>query len=83
MQTQVSQNTEALKGAQTEFNELRRQLQTLEIELESQRSLVSDLSAHTSFTSTHAYLNSLQNPTQYSRFKFFRIYSVETSFTLW
>uniref|UniRef100_A0A4W6DBW3 Keratin 18a, tandem duplicate 1 n=1 Tax=Lates calcarifer TaxID=8187 RepID=A0A4W6DBW3_LATCA len=40
VQTQVSQNTEALKGAQTEVNELRRQIQTLEIELESQRSLV-------------------------------------------
>ncbi|XP_040008246.1 keratin, type I cytoskeletal 18 [Xiphias gladius] len=43
VQTQVSQNTEALKGAQTEFNELRRQLQTLEIELESQRSLKASL----------------------------------------
>lgn len=41
VQTQVSVNTEALKGAQTEVNDLRRQLQTLEIELESQKSLVS------------------------------------------
>ncbi|KAM9785458.1 keratin, type I cytoskeletal 18 [Neosynchiropus ocellatus] len=39
VQVQVSQNTEALKGAQTELNDLRRQIQTLEIELESQRSL--------------------------------------------
>ncbi|XP_018530853.1 keratin, type I cytoskeletal 18 isoform X2 [Lates calcarifer] len=43
VQTQVSQNTEALKGAQTEVNELRRQIQTLEIELESQRSLKASL----------------------------------------
>ncbi|XP_007573422.1 keratin, type I cytoskeletal 18-like [Poecilia formosa] len=39
VQTQVTQNTEALKGAQTEVNDLRRQIQTLEIELESQKSL--------------------------------------------
>ncbi|KAG7274007.1 hypothetical protein CRUP_011189, partial [Coryphaenoides rupestris] len=39
VQTEVSQNTEALKGAQVELNDLRRQLQTMEIELESQRSL--------------------------------------------
>uniref|UniRef100_A0A3B5KQX6 Keratin 18a, tandem duplicate 1 n=1 Tax=Xiphophorus couchianus TaxID=32473 RepID=A0A3B5KQX6_9TELE len=38
VQTQVTQNTEALKGAQTEINDLRRQIQTLEIELESQKS---------------------------------------------
>ncbi|XP_034446140.1 keratin, type I cytoskeletal 18-like [Hippoglossus hippoglossus] len=43
VQTQVSQNTEALKGAQTEVNDLRRQLQTMEIELESQRSLKGSL----------------------------------------
>ncbi|XP_037335090.2 keratin, type I cytoskeletal 18 [Pungitius pungitius] len=43
VQTQVSQNTEALKGAQTEVNDLRRQLQTMEIELESQRSMKSSL----------------------------------------
>ncbi|GLD73662.1 keratin, type I cytoskeletal 18-like protein [Lates japonicus] len=43
VQTQVTQNTEALKGAQTEVNDLRRQLQTLEIELESQRSLKTSL----------------------------------------
>ncbi|KAM3872182.1 keratin, type I cytoskeletal 18 [Diretmus argenteus] len=43
VQTQVSQNTEALKGAQTEVNDLRRQLQTLEIELESQKSLKASL----------------------------------------
>ncbi|KAM9350283.1 uncharacterized protein ABDE67_007583 [Symphorus nematophorus] len=43
VQTQVTQNTEALKGAQTEVNELRRQIQTLEIELESQRSLKASL----------------------------------------
>lgn len=40
VQVQVSQNTEALQGARTEVNELRRQIQTLEIELESQKSLV-------------------------------------------
>ncbi|CAJ1055256.1 keratin%2C type I cytoskeletal 18 [Xyrichtys novacula] len=43
VQTQVTQNTEALKGAQTEVNDLRRQIQTLEIELESQRSLKASL----------------------------------------
>uniref|UniRef100_A0A667X3F3 Keratin 18a, tandem duplicate 1 n=1 Tax=Myripristis murdjan TaxID=586833 RepID=A0A667X3F3_9TELE len=43
VQTQVTQNTEALKGAQTEVNDLRRQLQTLEIELESQKSLKASL----------------------------------------
>ncbi|KAM3617313.1 uncharacterized protein V6R79_004675 [Siganus canaliculatus] len=43
VQTQVSQNTEALKGAQTEVNDLRRQIQTLEIELESQKSLKASL----------------------------------------
>ena len=40
VQTEVTQNTQALKGAQVEVSELRRTLQTLEIELESQRSLV-------------------------------------------
>lgn len=51
VQSQVAHNTEALKGAQTEVNELRRQIQTLEIELESQKSLVRNLqSAHASFT---------------------------------
>uniref|UniRef100_A0A1A8MEC6 Keratin 18 n=2 Tax=Nothobranchius TaxID=28779 RepID=A0A1A8MEC6_9TELE len=43
VQTQVTQNTEALKGAHTELNDLRRQLQTLEIELESQKSLKASL----------------------------------------
>uniref|UniRef100_A0A3Q0S8T8 Keratin 18a, tandem duplicate 1 n=1 Tax=Amphilophus citrinellus TaxID=61819 RepID=A0A3Q0S8T8_AMPCI len=43
VQTQVTQNTEALKSAQTEVLELRRQIQTLEIELESQRSLKASL----------------------------------------
>ena len=43
VQTQVTQNTEALKGAQAEVNDLRRQIQTLEIELESQRNLKSSL----------------------------------------
>ncbi|XP_033824911.1 keratin, type I cytoskeletal 18 isoform X1 [Periophthalmus magnuspinnatus] len=43
VQSQVMQNTEALKGAQTEVNDLRRQVQTLEIELESQRSLKASL----------------------------------------
>lgn len=40
VQVQVSQNTEALQGAQVEMNDLRRQIQTLEIELASQQSLV-------------------------------------------
>ncbi|RVE70173.1 hypothetical protein OJAV_G00061910 [Oryzias javanicus] len=43
VQTQVSLSTEALKGAQTEVNDLRRQIQTLEIELESQRNLKGSL----------------------------------------
>ncbi|XP_029994962.1 keratin, type I cytoskeletal 18 [Sphaeramia orbicularis] len=43
VQSQVTQNTEALKGAQTEVNDLRRQIQTLEIELESQRNLKGSL----------------------------------------
>lgn len=45
VQTEVSQNTEALKGAQIEMNDLRRQLQTMGIELESQRSLVRSTAA--------------------------------------
>lgn len=36
----MSQNTEALQGAQMEMNDLRRQIQTLEIELASQQNLV-------------------------------------------
>lgn len=43
VQSQVAHNTEALKGAQTEVNDLRRQMQTLEIELESQRNLKGSL----------------------------------------
>ncbi|KAM6924716.1 keratin, type I cytoskeletal 18 isoform 1-T1 [Xenentodon cancila] len=43
VQSQVTQNTEALKGAHTELNDLRRQIQTLEIELESQKSLKASL----------------------------------------
>ncbi|KAM4741551.1 keratin, type I cytoskeletal 18-like [Anableps anableps] len=39
VQVQVSQNTEALQGAQTEKSDLSRQIQTLEIELASQQSL--------------------------------------------
>lgn len=41
VQVQVSQNTEALQGAQMEKGDLTRQLQALEIELASQQSLVS------------------------------------------
>lgn len=41
VQVQVTQNTEALQGARTEVNDLRRQVQTLEIELDSQKNLVS------------------------------------------
>lgn len=67
VQTQVSQNTEALKGAQTEVSDLRRQIQTLEIELESQKSLVrSAPSACTSFNPTRL---SLCRQTQHSHFK--------------
>lgn len=40
VQVQVSQNTEALQGAQMEKSDLSRQIQTLEIELASQQSLV-------------------------------------------
>ncbi|KAM9482251.1 keratin, type I cytoskeletal 18b [Clarias gariepinus] len=43
VQVQVSQNTEALQGAQMEMNDLRRQIQTLEIELASQQSLKASL----------------------------------------
>ncbi|XP_041744630.1 keratin, type I cytoskeletal 18b [Coregonus clupeaformis] len=43
VQVQVSQNTEALQGAQMEMSDLQRQLQTLEIELASQQSLKSSL----------------------------------------
>ncbi|XP_054464799.1 keratin, type I cytoskeletal 18 [Anoplopoma fimbria] len=43
VQTQVCQNTEALKGAQTEVNDLRRQVQTMEIDLESQRNMKASL----------------------------------------
>lgn len=77
--TQVAQNTEALKGAQTEVNELRRQVQTLEIDLESQRSLVRiTQSAHTSFPSVHAYLYSLSTLTSSHTH-----YFVDIAFTLW
>lgn len=41
VQVQVSQNTEALQAAQMEISDLSRQIQTLEIELASQQSLVS------------------------------------------
>lgn len=41
VQVEVSQNTEALQGAQMERGDLSRQIQTLEIELASQQSLVS------------------------------------------
>ncbi|XP_076131869.1 keratin, type I cytoskeletal 18 [Alosa pseudoharengus] len=43
IQVQMTQNTEALQGARTESTDLRRQLQTLEIELESQKSLKGSL----------------------------------------
>lgn len=45
IQVQMTQSTEALQGARTEVTDLRRQVQTLEIELESQRSLVSIVTA--------------------------------------
>lgn len=43
VQVQVSQNTEALQGAQMERSDLTRQIQTLEIELASQQSLRASL----------------------------------------
>ncbi|XP_019942205.1 keratin, type I cytoskeletal 18-like [Paralichthys olivaceus] len=43
VQVKVSQNTEALQGAQMEKSDLARQLQTLEIELASQQSLKASL----------------------------------------
>ncbi|KAA0706871.1 Keratin, type I cytoskeletal 18 [Triplophysa tibetana] len=43
VQVQVTQNTEALQGARTEVNELRRQIQTLEIDLDSQKNLKGSL----------------------------------------
>ncbi|XP_075870542.1 keratin, type I cytoskeletal 18-like [Nelusetta ayraudi] len=43
VQVQVSQNTEALQGAQVELGDLSRQIQTLEIELSSQQSLKASL----------------------------------------
>jgi len=43
VQAQVSQNTEALQGAQMERGDLTRQIQTLEIELASQQSLKASL----------------------------------------
>jgi len=43
VQVQVSQNTEALQGAQMEAGDLSRQIQTLEIELASQQSLKASL----------------------------------------
>ncbi|KAF3856050.1 hypothetical protein F7725_016773 [Dissostichus mawsoni] len=43
VQVEVSQNTEALQGAQMERGDLSRQIQTLEIELASQQSLRASL----------------------------------------
>ncbi|XP_063065296.1 keratin, type I cytoskeletal 18 isoform X2 [Engraulis encrasicolus] len=43
IQVQITQSTEGLQGARTEVTDLRRQIQTLEIELESQRSLKGSL----------------------------------------
>ncbi|XP_066519400.1 keratin, type I cytoskeletal 18b [Hoplias malabaricus] len=43
LQVEVTQNTEALQGAQMEINDLRRQIQTLEIELASQQGLKASL----------------------------------------
>uniref|UniRef100_A0A3Q2ZSS4 Keratin 18b n=2 Tax=Kryptolebias marmoratus TaxID=37003 RepID=A0A3Q2ZSS4_KRYMA len=43
VQVQVSQNTEALQGAQVEKSDLTRQIQTLEIELASQQNLKASL----------------------------------------
>ncbi|XP_012686457.2 keratin, type I cytoskeletal 18 [Clupea harengus] len=43
VQVKMTQSTEALQGARADANDLRRQVQTLEIELESQRSLKGSL----------------------------------------
>lgn len=53
VQVQVSQNTEALQGAQVELGDLSRQIQTLEIELSSQQSLVSGQFVQYVFNLTH------------------------------
>lgn len=57
VQVQVSQNTEALQGAQMEIGDLTRQLQTLEIELASQQNLVSKL--FWLINSAYAWLNQM------------------------
>ncbi|XP_051986142.1 keratin, type I cytoskeletal 18-like [Xyrauchen texanus] len=53
VQMQVAQNTEALQGAQMEINDLRRQIQTLEIELASQQSLKASLEGTLRNTELH------------------------------
>ncbi|XP_051563244.1 keratin, type I cytoskeletal 18-like [Myxocyprinus asiaticus] len=54
VQMQVAQNTEALQGAQMEINDLRRQIQTLEIELASQQSLKASLEGTLRNTELHS-----------------------------
>ncbi|KAK2858346.1 hypothetical protein Q7C36_006265 [Tachysurus vachellii] len=54
VQAQVSQNTEALQGAQMEMNDLRRQIQTLEIELASQQNLKASLQETLRNTELHS-----------------------------
>lgn len=90
VQTQVTMNTEALKGAQTEVNELRRQIQTLEIELESQKSLVrKNTAAFCSAEHTHTHTHQLacpntvcHGPDSALSFQLSLINSVDTGFTL-
>lgn len=54
----MSQNTEALQGAQMETNDLRRQIQTLEIELASQQSLVMLLAVKAAVCEISVFLDS-------------------------
>ncbi|XP_012725961.2 keratin, type I cytoskeletal 18 [Fundulus heteroclitus] len=53
VQVQVSQNTEALQGAQMEKSDLSRQIQTLEIELASQQNLKASLEDTLNNTEQH------------------------------
>lgn len=77
VQSQVAQNTEALKCAQTEVNDLHRQIQTLEIDLESQKSLVSHHTLH--FLNTRLSQHALIS-TSCGTFQVSRIYDDDAQF---
>lgn len=64
----MAHNTEALKGAQTEVNDLRRQMQTLEIELESQRNLVRNTVSKHFIPHNKAFVSLVRSLTQHSHF---------------